>query len=176
VALGLDDFTTHTEATHWSGSIHGSDTALLEEYKVPMFDIEIGSLPETLANPVAAEAIARTLVEVFKSDVRPKTVLALGGIHFDDTYSKALRDDDSGVSVAHFLPTVWLVNGGYEGEAGVAKLTHAMEQIAGGIDAVIYNDNMKKPVKDCVRAFAEKSGKQLLKHRRLHNPTEIEWK
>ena len=81
--LGLEDFTTYTEATHWSGAIHGSDTGLLEQFPVPMLDIEIGSEQETLQNPVAQEAIARALTEVFASEKRPKAILALGGIHFD---------------------------------------------------------------------------------------------
>ena len=173
--LGLSYFTTYTEATHWSGSIHGSDTALLEAYTVPMFDIEIGSQPETWANKAAQEALARTLTEVFKSNDRPKTILALGGIHFDETYSNSLKDAMSGISVGHYLPTVWLTGGGYEGEAGLDMLAHAVSTIAGGIDAVVFNDNMKKPVKDCVRAFAAKIGKPLLKHRRLNEPSQIEW-
>ena len=31
VEKGLADFTVHTEATHWSGAIHGSDPALIED-------------------------------------------------------------------------------------------------------------------------------------------------
>jgi len=175
VNLDLADFTTYTEATHWSGAIHGSDTALLEGYPVPMLDIEIGSEQETLENPIAQEAIARALTEVFQSEVRPRSILALGGIHFDETYSATLKDVASGISVGHYLPTIWLVNGGYEEEVGLAKLFHAVETIEGGIDAVVYNDNMKKPVKDCVRAFAAKIGKPLYKHRRLYDPAQIEW-
>ncbi len=173
--LSLEDFTVHTEATHWSGTIHGSDTALIEGYPVPLFDIEIGSLPESLAHPVAQEAIARSLLEVFKSQERTKVVLAVGGIHFDDTYSVALKDDASNITIAHFLPTIWMVNGGYSGEEGLAKLRHAVETIEGGIDAVIFNDNMKNPYKACVREFAEKEGYPLIKHRKLHTPSEIDW-
>lgn len=175
VNLGLEDFTTYTEATHWSGAIHGSDTALLEGYPVPMLDIEIGSEQGTLENPVAQEAIARALTEVFQSEVRPRTILALGGIHFDETYSTSLKDAASGISVGHYLPTIWLVQGGYEEEAGLEKLFHAVSTIEGGIDAVVYNDNMKKPVKDCVRAFAARIERPLYKHRRLYDPAQIEW-
>ncbi|NLT58023.1 MAG: hypothetical protein GXX99_03575 [Clostridiales bacterium] len=174
-AAGLDDFTTHTEATHWSGAIHGSDTALIEQLQVPIVDIEIGSAPETLADLRAAAVLADALLAVFDDDRRPKTLLCLGGIHFDSTYSAALIQPALPLSIGHFLPTIWLVNGDYSGERGLALLQHALDTVIGGVDAIVFNDNMKKPVKDCVRAFAEQSGLPLLKHRRLHAPLEIDW-
>ena len=175
IFAGLDDFTTHTEATHWSGAIHGSDTALIEQLQVPIVDIEIGSAPETLADLRAAAVLADALLAVFDDDRRPKTLLCLGGIHFDSTYSAALIQPALPLSIGHFLPTIWLVNGDYSGERGLALLQHALDTVIGGVDAIVFNDNMKKPVKDCVRAFAEQSSLPLLKHRRLHAPLEIDW-
>jgi len=102
-------------------------------------------------------------------------ILCLGGIHFDDNYSKALLQEELPISIGHFLPTLWLVNGDYSGERGMTLLRHAMETIPCRVDAIVFNDNMKKHVKDCVRAFAAETGLPLLKHRRLHAPLEIEW-
>lgn len=175
VDAGLDDFSTHTEATHWSGAIHGSDPALIEAFPVPIFDIEIGSEPETLKNRAAAGVLANALLHVFDQDDRPKVILCLGGIHFDDTYSKALLQQELPISIGHFLPTVWLVGGDYTGQRGLDFLSHALETVRGGVDAIVYNDNMKKPVKDCVREFAARTGLPLLKHRRLHTPLDIDW-
>lgn len=169
-AAGLEDFTTHTEATHWSGAIHGSDTALIEQYKVPLFDIEIGSEPGTLANPAAAQVLADALLQVFSSEQRPTTILCLGGIHFDDTYSQALIQQEKPISIGHFLPTVWLAAGDYSGDRGLQLLQHALDTVDGGVDAIVYNDNMQKPYKDCIRAFAQQTGLPLLKHRKLREP------
>ena len=58
---------------------------------------------------------------------------------------------------------------------GLDFLSHALETVRGGVDAIVYNDNMKKPVKDCVREFAARTGLPLLKHRRLHTPLDIDW-
>ena len=175
-AAGLEEFTVHTEATHWSGAIHGSDPALIEGFPVPIYDIEIGSEPETLKNKAAHGVLARTLLRVFEKDVRPKVIFCLGGIHFDDNYSHALLQKELPISIGHFLPTIWLVNGDYTEQRGLDFLAHALETVHGGADAIVYNDNMKKPVKDCVRLFAQKTGLPLLKHRRLHQPLEMEWK
>ena len=172
---GLSDFVTHTEATHWSGAVHGSDPALLEDFPVPLFDIENGSDPHTLKNEAAAGVLADALLRVFEEGPRPKVILCLGGIHFDDTYSKALIQQETPISIGHFLPTIWLVNGDYTEQRGLDFLHHALETVRGGVDAIVYNDNMKKPVKDCVRLFAQQTGLPLLKHRRLHNPQDIEW-
>lgn len=53
-ALGLDDFRVVTEATHWSG-VHNDvgDPTLLNQYPVPMMDIEVGSEPESWENQEA---------------------------------------------------------------------------------------------------------------------------
>ena len=169
-AAGLLDFTTHTEATHWSGAIHGSDTALIAQFQVPLFDIEIGSEPETLANPAAAQVLADALLQVFSSDERPISILCLGGIHFDSTYSEALIQEKRPISIGHFLPTIWLANGDYSGERGLELLRRAREAVVGGVDAIVFNDNMQKPFKDCIRAFAQETGLPLLKHRTLRTP------
>ena len=142
---------------------------------MPIFDIEIGSEPETLKNRAAAGVLANALLRVFDQDDRPKVILCLGGIHFDDTYSKALLQQELPISIGHFLPTVWLVGGDYTGQRGLDFLSHALETVRGGVDAIVYNDNMKKPVKDCVREFAARTGLPLLKHRRLHTPLDIDW-
>ena len=175
VAYGLSHFTTQTEATHWSGAIHGSDPTLIESFRAPLFDIEIGSTPSAWANPSAAQVLAEALLSVFDDAPKPKVVLCLGGIHFDPTYSAALISQEVAISIGHFLPTIWLTEGDYTAERGLAMLHHAKSTIVGGVDAIVYNDNMPKAVKDCVRDFAVQTGLQLLKHRRLRTPRDIEW-
>lgn len=174
-AAGLEDFTTHTEATHWSGIVHGSDPALIEGFPVPIFDIEVGSEPETLNDPAAHGVLAEALLRVFDDAPRPKVVLCLGGIHFDDTYSQALIQQQVPISIGHFLPSIWLAEGDYTGERGLAMLRHALETVRGGVDAIVFNDNLKKPLKDCARALAQETGLPLLKHRKLRAPLDINW-
>lgn len=175
VAAGLEDFTTHTEATHWSGIVHGSDPALIEDFGVPIFDIEVGSEAETLKNEAAHGVLAQALLHVFDDTPWPRVVLCLGGIHFDDTYSQALIQEQVPISIGHYLPTIWLDQGDYTGEKGLAMLRHALETVQGGVDAVVFNDNLKKPFKDCARALAQEAGLPLLKHRKLRTPGDIDW-
>jgi len=59
--LGLNDFRTSLEATHWSGVQKGLDPRLLLDYAVPLMDIEIGSVPMSYEDHRAAEALARSL-------------------------------------------------------------------------------------------------------------------
>ena len=50
-ALGMDDYSVVTEATHWSGAYdEDSDPSLLTRYPVPMMDIEVGSDPSSWDN------------------------------------------------------------------------------------------------------------------------------
>lgn len=175
VEAGLSDFTTHTEATHWSGIVHGSDPALIEGFPVPIFDIEVGSEADTLRNEAAHAVLAQALLHVFDDSPRPKVVLCLGGIHFDDTYSQALIQQQVPISIGHFLPTIWLSEESYTGERGLATLRHALESVQGGVDAIVFNDNLKKPFKDCARALAQEQALPLLKHRRLRTPLDIDW-
>ena len=58
--LGLNDFRTVTEATHWSGVYHNEgNPALLNEFPVAMMDIEVGSEPESWENKEAARSEER---------------------------------------------------------------------------------------------------------------------
>ncbi len=62
IKLGLEDFNTVTEATHWSGVPYGGEPSLITEYNVPLVDIEIGSTKESWENDKAIEVLAKSLV------------------------------------------------------------------------------------------------------------------
>lgn len=77
--LGLLDFKTSLEATHWSGVQHGQDPRLLLDYAVPLMDIEIGSVASSYGNPRAAEAVARALRAFLRTVARSNRCCALVG-------------------------------------------------------------------------------------------------
>jgi hypothetical protein len=59
---GLESFRTITEATHWSGILYRGDPRQIQDYPVPLVDIEIGSAPAAWSDQLAAEVLARALV------------------------------------------------------------------------------------------------------------------
>ena len=77
---GLDNFSTLTEATHWSGIPYGGSPTLVPQYPVPLVDIEIGSSPINWSNSEAAKVIAQSLPQVFeRNDKNIRSLLCVGG-------------------------------------------------------------------------------------------------
>lgn len=161
-----------TEATHWSGIVYGNDPALIPEFSVPSYDIEIGSSDASWSNPTAAKALASALIHVFDSDEKPKSLLAAGGVHFEQSFSDAGLLDDPAVMCGHILPNQWLVSGNYN-EDGFEKMLHAVESIVGGIDGVVFHDNLAGPYKAVCRSIAEHYSVPAFKHKVLRNPARI---
>jgi len=178
-AAGLDEFRVMTEATHWSGVVYdGGEPRLLAEYPVPLVDIEIGSSPARWSDQRAAEVIARSLSAVFTGDgKRLKRLLCAGGVHFEPAFAAAALQtwDEYAFGVSHILANQWLVSGRYEAEDGQAKLEACTASILGGIDAVVFHDNLKGIYKDRLRALAQKHGIPAVKHQALRRPESIAW-
>lgn len=170
---GLERYRTVTEATHWSGVVHGHEPELLTRYPVPVLDVEIGSSPESWGDPEAAAVLARALVRVFDEEARGgASVLYVGGVHFEPSVRDAVLGGSgpAGLAVSHVLANHWLMAGGYDQPDGEAKLEACIRSIEGGVDAVVHHDNLKGAVKARVRAVAERLGVPLFNHRRLRSP------
>lgn len=179
-ALGLEDFTVATEATHWSGAYgEDSDASLLTRYKVPMVDIEVGSEPESWENEKACLALARTLMHVFDDDGKKiHNILCVGGVHFETNYAEAAFADwgeNDCYGVSHILANQWLVSGEYENEDGFKRACECVDSIKGGIEAIAFHDKLKGCYKDLVRKLGEYYNVPILKHQKLRKPEEIEW-
>ncbi|HEV2145904.1 MAG TPA: D-aminoacyl-tRNA deacylase [Longimicrobiaceae bacterium] len=170
---GLDRYRTVTEATHWSGVVYGHAPELLTCYPVPLLDVEIGSSPESWSDPEAAEVLARALVRIFDEEPpRGGSVLFVGGVHFEPSIRDAVLGDDrpDDVAVSHVLANHWLVAGGYGEPGGAEKLEACCRSIAGGVDALVFHDNLKGALKATVRAVAERLWIPSFNHRRLRSP------
>lgn len=173
---GLERFRTVSEATHWSGVVYGHAPALLTRYRVPLLDVEIGSTPACWGDPEAAEVLARALPRVFDeaaaAPARGASLLFVGGLHFepsirDAAVGSAARAD---AAVSHILAGQWLAAGGYGEPGGADKLEACARSIAGGVDAIVFHDSLKGPLKATVRAVAERLGVEAVNHRRLRSP------
>ncbi len=168
VAAGLGDWSVTPEATHFAGTQYGTEAEVLLGCPVPVFDIEIGSEPGSWADPVAVEALARALTEVFSAiDDNEKPVLYVGGIHFEPSLREAVVPPGSGWQVGHVLPNQWLWPDAYNSPAGEVKLLAAARSTRGGVSAVIFHEGVKGPVKESVRAAAAALGLPVAKHRKL---------
>lgn len=180
VSLGLDDFITVTEATHWSGTaIGGSSPELILQYPVPIVDIEVGSEEESWTNRIACEALANVLTCVFDSEEKHiHNLLCVGGVHFDPNFANAVFEEWEGEAfgISHIIANQWLVAGEYEKDYGISYAAAAVKAINGGIEAIAFHDKMKGCYKDLVRALGEKYNVPVLRHQRLRKPAELQWK
>ncbi|WP_432662165.1 D-aminoacyl-tRNA deacylase [Wukongibacter baidiensis] len=168
--LRLDDFRVTTEATHWSGIVYGGEQEWIEEYPVPLLDIEIGSTLESWTNLTAAEVIAKSLVEVFDNDKRYPTVLYVGGIHFEETITQAVLHSTHPVSLTHILPSRWVEHEGYLDKAGVKAFDKCVHSIEGGIDAIVFHEKLKRPYRELCILYGEKLGVPAFKRKALKSP------
>ncbi|MDR0722250.1 MAG: D-aminoacyl-tRNA deacylase [Treponema sp.] len=142
IKYGLDSFRVMTEATHWSGIPYKQSPELITKYNVPIYDIEIGSTIESWNNERAIKILSETLFEVFKENMQLKNLLCVGGIHFEESYSNSILEKENGISIGHILANQWIVEN-YAGENGSEKLNKCIESIVGGINGIIYHDNLK---------------------------------
>lgn len=165
--LMLDDFSTVTEATHWSGVPYNGDVKLIPQFRVPLVDIEIGSSMVSWSNGKAAEAIARALPHVFDDRGPAKSILCVGGIHFESSFYNALFIGEIPVSITHVIANQWISCGEYEGEKGVQSLDACVKTIKGGVDAIFFHDNLKGAYKQVCRELAAKLGIPAYKHQIL---------
>ncbi|GHV36013.1 hypothetical protein FACS1894187_09890 [Synergistales bacterium] len=165
----LEVFRVCTEATHWSGTMYKSAPTLLERFDVPTYDIEIGSSKDSWDNTEAASVLAKALTHVFDDAPRPKTLLAVGGVHFEETFGNVMLDDNYPVCVAHILPNQWIVSGKYEETEGLEKLQRCADKIIGGIDGIVFHDNLKGDYKNQCRALARKLNVPIFKHQLLRD-------
>lgn len=174
--VGLEDYTVTSEATHWSGIPYGGAPEQLCGYAVPLMDIEIGSSPQDWANPLAATVLARSLVRVFSvATTNVRSLLCLGGIHFEPSFVAAVLPtcQDYPMAVSHILPNHWLVAGGYDAPDGLDKLLACAQSIIGGVDAVVFHDNLKGAFKAQARAVAERLQVPAFKHQALRRPQDL---
>jgi D-tyrosyl-tRNA(Tyr) deacylase len=178
--LGLNDFRTVTEATHWSGVYHNEgNPALLNEFPVAMMDIEVGSEPESWENKEAARALARSLTKIFADDGKTvHNLLCVGGVHFEPNFAEAVFTQwgqNEAFGVTHIIANQWLVAGEYENETGVERTSACIDAIEGGIEAIVFHDKMKGCYKDLVRALGKKYNIPIYKHQKLRSPETMEF-
>lgn len=175
-AAGLEGWTVTTEATHWSGIPHGGTPEMMADYPVPLVDVELGSGPDDWGHAGAAAVLADALVRVFAArEDRLRSLLCVGGVHFDPAFAAAVLADDPGhpFAVTHILPNQWVVSGAYEDDTGLERLAAAAASIRGGVHAIAFHDNLKGAHKDRCRALAERLGIPAFKHQRLRRPAEL---
>jgi len=152
---GLNEFQVLTEATHWSGMVYSQKPEQINDYPVPVYDIEIGSVPASWENEKAAEVLAKSMIEFFEHEQDCISILCVGGMHFTDTYSKAILNTDIPIGLSHILSNFWLEKGGYDTEAGYHMLRKAANTIQGGVQGIAFHDNMKSAIKNNCKRLAE---------------------
>lgn len=180
-ALGYDHYAVSTEGTHWSGVHNGiGKPELIEEYPVPIVDIEVGSDPSSWDDVNACRALTRSLFEMFNDDgAKLHNLLCVGGVHFDPNFAAAVFTDWDGTEgtesfgVSHILANQWLVTGDYGSDEGFEKAVNCVEAIDGGIDAVVMHDKAKADFKNMARSIAEKYGVPVFKHQKLRKPESL---
>ncbi len=179
LAARLEEYKVTTEATHWSGMVyHGGQPEMIPAYPVPLLDIEIGSSPVSWGDPRAAAVLARSLTAVFTGEGRQlKRLLCAGGVHFEPAFAAAVQTTwgDYAFGLSHILANQWLVAGEYEREDGQTRLEACVQSIQGGIDGIVFHDNLKGCYKDQLRALGQKLQVPVFKHQWLRQPEKIAW-
>jgi D-tyrosyl-tRNA(Tyr) deacylase len=169
----LDAFTTWMEATHWSGVVYGEQPGeYVSRIRPSVIDVEIGSCQEDWGNPLAADVMASALLELSHyDDATPVSLLCLGGVHFEPGFTNLVKEYGASqrVALSHILSNHWLVSEGYEDPSRLPSLLACGESIAGGVDAVVYHDNLKRSLKQQARQLAVRLGVPLLSHKKLRS-------
>ncbi len=172
---GLKEFSTKTEATHWSGVTYQQPAELIPQFTVPLVDIEIGSLPDSWSHPIAAEIIATSLTQVFdkidQEEVMP--ILYIGGEHFDQDLTNIAINVNFPFAFCHHLPNQWFKDYAANQEVGFKYLTKCKDSIIGDLRAIFYHDGMSGPLKTMVKTFAEQHNIPVFKHKALRDPDKL---
>jgi len=96
--------------------------------------------------------------------------LRVSGVHFEESFSVAILDENHPLSIGHILPNQWLVSGNYEDEedsTGLEKLERSIFSIKGGIHAIVFHDNLKSIYKQLCRVIGERYNIPVFKHKTL---------
>lgn len=171
---GLNDFRTSTEATHWSGMPYGGNPGLITDYPVPMYDVEIGSCESSWTNEKAINVLASSLCEVFTSSCTDQlyTLLCVGGVHFEESFSTAILSENYPISIGHILPNQWLVSGNYDKDddkSGLDRLEDSISSVINGVQGIVFHEGLKGPFKNLCRTVAEHHGVPVFKHKVLRD-------
>jgi D-tyrosyl-tRNA(Tyr) deacylase len=181
IKSGLEDFMVSTEATHWSGVTTKSNTVWITDYKTPIYDVEIGSIPGSWENEIAVKVLASSLCEVFNNAVEgcetTYNLLCVGGVHFEESFSGAILDENHPIAIAHILPNQWLVSGRYDIEDpdyetplyGIDKMTNAVNSASDGISAIVFHEGLKSIYKAICKTLAQNLGVPCFKHKTLRD-------
>ncbi|MDR0628687.1 MAG: D-aminoacyl-tRNA deacylase [Treponema sp.] len=169
---GLDDFITSTEATHWSGMPYHGKPEWITDYTVPIYDVEIGSYKSSWQNENAIKVLASSLCSVFTNSTnnseRLYTLLCVGGVHFEESFSKTILSETHPLSIGHILPNQWLI--GYEEDVtGLEKFERSVNSVIGGIHAIVFHDNIKSIYKQLCKIIGERHGVSVFKHKTLRD-------
>jgi len=176
--LNLDAFTTWMEATHWSGVVFGEQPGqYVGKIKPSVLDLEIGSSVEDWSNPVAAQVIANAVFKVFnETNAAVFPILFIGGVHFEPSLTDMVRNtlDSKRVAASHILPNHWLVANGYDSESRLEDLGNCVSSIEGGIECIVFHDNLKGIYKDNVKKLSSLIGKPAYNHKQFRKLVESE--
>jgi D-tyrosyl-tRNA(Tyr) deacylase len=170
IDLGLEDFSVTSEATHWSGVVYGGNVEWIHGSPVPFIDVEIGSTRESYLNPIAAEVIAKALLELYEDVQDYPVVLYCGGMHFEETITRGILDPDHPVALTHILPSRWIENEQYAGEAGQLMLRRCIDSIQGGIRGFVVHEKLGRSQREMIGALAEEMGLPVVKRKALKSP------
>jgi D-tyrosyl-tRNA(Tyr) deacylase len=140
------------------------------KYDVPIYDIEIGSTLESWNNETAIKILSGSLFHVFDESAQSKTLLCVGGAHFEASYSNILMENN--ISIGHILANQWIVEN-YSGETGLEKIDKCIKSIDGGVNGIIFHDNLKGEYKQQCRTAAENHNVYCGKHKILKTPDEL---
>lgn len=169
IELGLDDFSVTSEATHWSGMVYGGESSWINDVTLPFLDVEIGSTPESYAHPGAISAIAKALCGIDDEGQYPVMVYC-GGMHFEETITRAILHPTHPVALTHILPSRWIENEQYAGEVGKTRLKDCIQSIEGGIAGFVIHEKLAREQRETIAAFAEEINVFVVKRKALKTP------
>lgn len=173
VRSGLESFSTWMEATHWSGVVYGEQSGeAVGKIRPSVIDVEIGSRPQDWSDQRAVDVLAVALFRMFDTWDKPvRSLFCMGGVHFDPAFTQAVRDHGErlGIAVSHILPNHWLVSEGYDDPQRFEDLQRCVRSIEGGVDTIVFHDNLKGPFKEQAKRLGETLGVPVKSHKKFRN-------
>lgn len=164
-SLGLTDFRTLFEASHWSGTMYQRQPAELLQINAPMFDIEIGSSFDDWTHSGAQEVLARAIGKIpeFCKPDKPRA-LYIGGTHFEPSATEIVFQS---AVIEHHLPNQWLVSGEYNLPGAEMKIIAAAKSCLLMPEIIVYHAGLKSSYKECMRKAAELLGIPCISHKQI---------